>query len=58
MSVKPEAVAPTTAVSTAPPPPVSLFEAFGDWLRLRFLSFNGPAWQIAIVHMDLVERRR
>ncbi len=57
MSVNPEAVVPSTAVSTAPPPPVSLFEAFVDWLRLGFLSFGDPAGPIAMMHTDLVDRR-
>ncbi len=38
--------------------PVSLREAFGFWLRLGFISFGGPAGQIAIMHQELVERRR
>jgi chromate transporter len=41
-----------------PPPPVSLREAFWYWLRLGCISFGGPAGQIAIMHTDLVERRR
>ncbi len=28
------------------------------WLRLGFISFGGPAGQIAILHEELVERRR
>ncbi|MBI3155973.1 MAG: chromate efflux transporter [Burkholderiales bacterium] len=33
-------------------------EAFGFWLRLGLVSFGGPAGQIAIMHEELVERRR
>src|SRR6185436_9140228 len=33
-------------------------EALGFWLRLGFISFGGPAGQIAILHRELVERRR
>ncbi|MDH4873980.1 chromate efflux transporter [Pseudomonas sp. BN515] len=38
--------------------PVGLFEAFLFWLKLGFISFGGPAGQIAIMHQELVERRR
>src|SRR6476619_7312506 len=37
---------------------VSLREAFWFWLKLGFISFGGPAGQIAIMHQELVERRR
>lgn len=33
-------------------------EAFGYWLKLGFVSFGGPAGQIALMHEELVERRR
>jgi chromate transporter len=33
-------------------------EAFRFWLKLGFVSFGGPAGQIAIMHSELVERRR
>jgi chromate transporter len=36
----------------------TLGQAFAYWLRLGFLSFGGPAGQIALMHEDLVERRR
>lgn len=36
----------------------SFREAFLYWLKLGFISFGGPAGQIAIMHQELVERRR
>jgi chromate transporter len=33
-------------------------EAFRYWLKLGFVSFGGPAGQIAIMHHDLVDRER
>ena len=39
-------------------PPVSLREAFGFWLKLGFVSFGGPAGQISLMHLELVEKRR
>jgi chromate transporter len=41
-----------------PPTRVSLGKAFRYWLKLGFISFGGPAGQIAIMHTDLVERKR
>jgi chromate transporter len=40
------------------PDPVSRAEALRFWLKLGFISFGGPAGQIAIMHQELVERRR
>ena len=40
------------------PAPVSFGEAFRFWLKLGFVSFGGPAGQIALLHTELVERRR
>ncbi|MEN5037548.1 chromate efflux transporter [Pseudomonas sp. TWI929] len=37
---------------------IGLFEALLFWLKLGFISFGGPAGQIAIMHQELVERRR
>jgi chromate transporter len=33
-------------------------EAFRFWARLGFISFGGPAGQIAIMHREIVERQR
>jgi chromate transporter len=33
-------------------------EAFKFWLKLGFISFGGPAGQIAIMHRELVERKK
>lgn len=41
-----------------PPADVSLWQALRFWLKLGFISFGGPAGQIAIMHQELVERRR
>ncbi len=40
------------------PPHPSFWEAFAYWLKLGFISFGGPAGQIAIMHQELVEKRR
>jgi chromate transporter len=40
------------------PAAVTFAEAFRFWLKLGFISFGGPAGQIAIMHSELVERRR
>ncbi|WP_439519548.1 chromate efflux transporter [Hydrogenophaga sp.] len=40
------------------PKPVTFAEALRFWLKLGFISFGGPAGQIAIMHTELVERRR
>ncbi|HEY7884395.1 MAG TPA: chromate efflux transporter [Cellvibrionaceae bacterium] len=41
-----------------PPSSVSLWQTLRFWLKLGFISFGGPAGQIAIMHQELVERRR
>ena len=43
--------------SPAPVHP-SFAEAFRFWLKLGFISFGGPTGQIAIMHAELVERKR
>jgi chromate transporter len=40
------------------PPQVSFNQALRFWLQLGFISFGGPAGQIAIMHRELVEKRR
>jgi chromate transporter len=40
------------------PPEISFWQAFRFWLKLGFISFGGPAGQIAIMHQELVEARR
>lgn len=45
-------------VSAQGPAVVSFREAFRFWLQLGFISFGGPAGQIAIMHRELVEKRR
>jgi chromate transporter len=47
-----------TTTPPAPPTAVSFAEALRFWLKLGFISFGGPAGQIAIMHTELVERRR
>ena len=40
-------------------PPVPTFrEALRFWIKLGWISFGGPAGQIAIMHKEMVERRR
>ena len=38
--------------------PVGFWEAFWFWVRLGLINFGGPAGQIAIMHRELVEKRR
>jgi chromate transporter len=44
--------------SATAPGPVSFKEATRVWARIGLLSFGGPAGQIALMHRELVERRR
>ena len=48
---------PSPALEQAPPA-VSFGQAFVFWLKLGFVSFGGPAGQIALMHQELVENRR
>ena len=48
----------SAGVPLSPPAPVTFAEALRFWLKLGFISFGGPTGQIAIMHQELVERRR
>ncbi len=50
--------APIAALPQTTDQAVSFAEALRFWLKLGFISFGGPAGQIAIMHRELVERRR
>jgi chromate transporter len=52
--------APASAASIGSPAarPIPFNEAVWFWLKLGFISFGGPAGQIAVMHQELVERRR
>jgi chromate transporter len=52
------ATPPSATCAPDPPEPVQFGQALRYWLRLGFISFGGPAGQIAILHEDLVVRRR
>ncbi len=43
---------------TTPPRAPTLLEAMRFWLKLGFISFGGPAGQIAMMHDELVDKRR
>ena len=40
------------------PESIPFWQAFWFWLKLGCISFGGPAGQIAIMHTELVEKRR
>ena len=44
--------------TTGAPHPPTFREALRWWLKLGCISFGGPAGQIAVMHRELVERRR
>jgi chromate transporter len=45
-------------IPQTPPATPTLGQAFKYWLKLGFISFGGPAGQIALMHTDLVEKKR
>jgi len=45
-------------IDSRTPEAPTFWEALVYWLKLGFISFGGPAGQIAIMHEDLVERKR
>ena len=47
-----------TPASRDPVPSVPFGEALRYWLKLGCISFGGPAGQIALMHEELVQRRR
>jgi chromate transporter len=48
----------SAAADRAAPVAPTRAEAFRYWLKLGFVSFGGPAGQIAIMHHDLVDKLR
>jgi len=46
------------AAEDAPAHDISFREALLFWLKLGFINFGGPTGQIALMHEELVERRR
>ena len=44
--------------TAAAPRSVAFAQALRFWLKLGFISFGGPAGQIAVLHQELVQRRR
>src|SRR5438046_4363024 len=57
MSTKAAGEAAQPVTSTKPVAP-TFRNAFLFWLKLGFISFGGPTGQIAIMHQELVERRK
>ena len=49
---------PVAAATHGAPPYPSFAEAFRVWGKIGFLSFGGPAGQIALMHKELVDERR
>lgn len=57
MSPAPSKPAISLSCGSAPPAP-GFTEALRFWWKLGWISFGGPAGQIAIMHKELIEKRR
>ena len=55
---QPLPAAPLPGPAAVGPAAVGLAEASRFWLKLGLVSFGGPAGQIALLHRELVDRRR
>ncbi|MFM2418299.1 MAG: hypothetical protein RL385_3022 [Pseudomonadota bacterium] len=53
-----ETGATTTATDHSPHARISFREAAWVWAKIGLLSFGGPAGQVALMHKELVERRK
>jgi chromate transporter len=53
-----DAGAPSAQPSAQPGAPIDFWQAVAFWFKLGFISFGGPAGQIAIMHRVLVDERR
>jgi len=51
-------IVPPMALEQLPPPRPTFREALGVWWKIGLLSFGGPTGQIALMHTELVDRRR
>lgn len=58
MAVLPQAQKEKQEITSAAVRAPTFAEAFRFWLKLGFISFGGPAGQIAIMHNEVVERRK